>query len=77
MGDVLKPLGSLLATDRSMAVVFCVILTKCFGLGVSCRILYSFVVDFYTTQNLIRIKLLFFVCRRSCLSDTKHFIINM
>ena len=35
MEDVLKPHGSLLATDRSKAV---------FGVGVSCRILFSFVV---------------------------------
>ena len=47
MEDVLKPTGSLLATDRSKAVVFGVILTKCFGVGVSCRNLYSFFVFFY------------------------------
>ena len=36
--------SSLLATDRSKARGFGVILTKCFGVGVSCRNLYSFVV---------------------------------
>ena len=31
----------------------------------------------YTTQNLIRVKLLSFVCRRSCISDTKNVMIDM
>ena len=46
MEDVLKPphppptLGSLLATDRSKAVVLELFLLNVFGVGVSCRILY-------------------------------------
>ena len=40
MEDVLKPHGSLLATDRSKAVIG-VILTNCFVVGVSCRNLCS------------------------------------
>ena len=51
MEDVLKPPVTLLATDRSKAVVFGVILTKCFGVGVSCRILYSFVVYLYVSGS--------------------------
>ena len=39
------PPGSLLATDRSKAVVL--VCTKCFGVGVSCRKLYAFVVHLY------------------------------
>ena len=42
MEDVLKPPGSLLATDRSKAVVL-----VWFLVGVSCRKLYSFVVYLY------------------------------
>ena len=41
--DVLKPPRSLLATDRSKAVVF--------GVGVSCRNLYSFVVYLYVSGS--------------------------
>ena len=44
MGDVLKPPGSLLATDRSKAGVLVVFLLNVFGVGVSCRKLYFFVV---------------------------------
>ena len=42
MEDVLKPPGSLLATDRSKAVVLVWFLLNVFGVGVSCRKLYSF-----------------------------------
>ena len=45
--DVLKPPGSLLATDRSKAVVLVWFLLNVFGVGVSCRKLYSFVVYLY------------------------------
>ena len=51
MEDVLKPPVSLLATDRSKAVVFGVIVTKCFGVGVSSRNLYSFVVYLYVSGS--------------------------
>ena len=44
MGDVLGPPGSLLATDRSKAVVLVWFLLDVFGVGVSCRKLCSFVV---------------------------------
>ena len=47
MADVLKPPGSLLATDRSKAVV----LVNVFGVGVSCRILYHFVVYLYVSGS--------------------------
>ena len=47
MEDVLKPPGSLLATDRSKAVVLVWFLLNVFGVGVSCRKLYSFVVYLY------------------------------
>ena len=40
MEDVLKPPGSLLATDRSKAVVLVQFLLNVFGVGVSCRNLY-------------------------------------
>ena len=40
---ILKPPGSLLATDRSKAVVLVKFLLNVFGVGVSCRKLYSFV----------------------------------
>ena len=42
-----KPPGSLLATDRSKAVVLVWFLLNVFGVGVSCRKLYSFVVYLY------------------------------
>ena len=38
MEDVLKPPSSLLATDRSKAVVLVRFLLNVFGVGVSCRI---------------------------------------
>ena len=41
MEDVLK---SFLATDRSKVVLLVLFLLDVFGVGVSCRILYSFVV---------------------------------
>ena len=41
------PPGSLLATDRSKAVVFVWFLLNVFGVGVSCRLLYYFVVYLY------------------------------
>ena len=47
MEDVLKPPGSLLATDRAKAVVMVWFLLNVFGVGVSCRKLYSFVVYLY------------------------------
>ena len=51
MEDVLKPPppppGSLLATDRSKVVVLVWFLLNVFGVGVSCRKLYSFVVYLY------------------------------
>ena len=45
--EILKPPGSLLATDRSKAVVLSWFLLNVFGVGVSCRKLYSFVVYLY------------------------------
>ena len=42
-----KPPGSLLATDRSKAVVLVWFLLNVFGVGVSCRKLYYFVVYLY------------------------------
>ena len=53
MEDVLKPPppGSLLATDRSKALVLVQFLLNVFGLGVSCRILYSFVVYLYVSGS--------------------------
>ena len=48
---ILKAPGSLLATDRSKALVLGVILTKCFGVGVSCRNLYYFVVYLYANGS--------------------------
>ena len=47
MEDVLKTPGSLLATDRSKAVVLVWFLLNVFGVGVSCRKLYSFVAYLY------------------------------
>ena len=51
MEDVLKPPGSLLATDRSNAVVLVKFLLNVFGVGVSCRKLYSFVVYLYVSGS--------------------------
>ena len=47
------PPGSLLATDRSKVVVLVWFLLphKCFGVGVSCRNLYSFVVYLYVNGS--------------------------
>ena len=39
--------GSLLDTDRSKAVILVLFLLNVFGVGVSCRNLYSFVVYLY------------------------------
>ena len=41
--------GSLLATDRSKKVVLVLFLLTVFGVGVSCRNLYSFVVYLYVS----------------------------
>ena len=50
--DVLKPPpGSLLATDRSKAVVLLYFLQNVFGVGVSCRNLLSFVVYLYVSSS--------------------------
>ena len=43
--------GSLLATDRSKAVVLVQFLLNVFGVGVSCRKLYSFVVYLYVNGS--------------------------
>ena len=51
MEDVLKPPGCLLATDRSKAVVLVLFLLSVFGVGVSCRNLYSFVVYLYVSGS--------------------------
>ena len=51
MEDVLKPPGSLLATDLSKAVVLLWFLLNVFGVGVSCRILCSFVVYIYVSGS--------------------------
>ena len=48
---ILKPHGSLLATDRSKAVVLVKFLLNVFGVGVSCRNLYSFVVYLYVNGS--------------------------
>ena len=45
------PPGSLLATDRSKAVVLVMFLLNVFGVGVSCRNLYSFVVYLYVNGS--------------------------
>ena len=53
MKDVLKPPpppGSLLATDRSKAMVLALFLPNVFGVGVSCRNMYSFVVYLYVMR---------------------------
>ena len=51
MEDVLKPPGSLLATDHSKAVVLVYFLLNVFGVGVSYRILYSCVVYLYVSGS--------------------------
>ena len=51
MEDILKPPGSLLATDRSKAVVLKQFLLNVFGVGASCRNLYSFVVYLYVNVS--------------------------
>ena len=48
---VLKAPGSLLAIDRSKAVVLVWFLLNVFGVGVSCRNLYSFVVNLYVNGS--------------------------
>ena len=48
---VLKLPSSLLATDRSKAVVLVQSLLNVFGVGVSCRILYSFVAYLYVSGS--------------------------
>ena len=48
---VLKPPGSLLATDRSKAVVLVKLLLNVFGVCVSCRGLYSLVVYLYVNGS--------------------------
>ena len=48
---ILKPPGSLLATDRSKAVVLVQFLLNVFGVGVSCRKLFSFVVYLYENSS--------------------------
>ena len=48
---VLKPPGSLQATDRSKAMVLVWYLLNVIGEGVSCRILYSFVVYLYVSGS--------------------------
>ena len=47
----LSPPSSLLATDRSKAVVLVWFLLNVFGVGVSCHILYSFVVYLYVSGS--------------------------
>ena len=49
MEDILKPPGSLLAIDRSKEVVLVLFLLNVYG--VSCRILYSFVVYVYVSGS--------------------------
>ena len=48
---ILKPPGSLLATDRSKAMVLVWFLLHIFGVGVSCHKLYSFVVYLYVNGS--------------------------
>ena len=48
---ILKRPGSLLATDSSKAVVLVLFLLNGFGVGVSCRNLYSFVVYLYANGS--------------------------
>ena len=47
----LSPPTSLLATDRSKAVVLVLFLLNVFGVGVSCHILYSFVAYSYVSGS--------------------------
>ena len=47
----LSPPSSLLATDRSKAVVLVLFLLNVFGVGVSCRNLYHFVVYLYVNSS--------------------------
>ena len=49
-GSLLSP-GGLLAADRSKAVVLVLFLVNVFGVGVSCRNLYSFVVYLYANGS--------------------------
>ena len=51
MEDVLESPGSLLATDHSKAMVLVYFLLNVFGVAVSCRILYSFVVYLYVSGS--------------------------
>ena len=51
MEDVHKPPGSLLATDRSKAVVLVWFLLNVFGVGVLCRKLCCFVVCLYVNGS--------------------------
>ena len=53
MEDVLQPLppSNLLATERSKAVVLVWFLLNVFGVGVSCRNLFSFVVYLYVNGS--------------------------
>ena len=51
MEDFLKPPGSLLSTDRSKAVVLVYFFFNVIGVGVSCRILYSFIVNLYVSGS--------------------------
>ena len=48
---ILKPPGSLLATDRSKAVVLVSFLLNVFGVDVWCRSLYYFVVYLYVNGS--------------------------
>ena len=48
---ILKPPGSLLATDRFKAEVLVRFLLNVFGEGVSCRNLYSFIVYLYVNDS--------------------------
>ena len=50
-GSLSPPPVSLLATDRSKVVVLVSILLNVFGVGVSCRNLYSFVVYLYVNGS--------------------------
>ena len=51
LSPALNPPGSLLATDLSKVVVLVLFLLNVFGVGVSCRILYSFVVYLYVSGS--------------------------
>ena len=50
VGDPLAP-GSLLATDRSKAGFLVLFLLNVFGVGISCRNLYSYVVYLYVNGS--------------------------